>query len=75
MSRIEGRRIEFQDGTQAEVDAIVFGTGFDLHLPFLGEDLRRSLGARARKRIEESLNWDIEKRELLKAYEAALQDR
>jgi glycosyltransferase involved in cell wall biosynthesis len=37
------------------------------------EDLRRTLGARARKRIEESLNWDIEKRELLKAYETALE--
>jgi glycosyltransferase involved in cell wall biosynthesis len=36
------------------------------------EDLRRTLGARARKRIEEKLNWDIEKRELLKAYETAL---
>ena len=39
------------------------------------EDLRRTLGARARKRIEESLNWDIEKQELLKAYERALDDR
>ncbi len=38
------------------------------------EDLRHTLGARARKRIEESLNWDIEKRELLKAYETALGD-
>jgi hypothetical protein len=27
------------------------------------------------KGIEESLNWDIEKRELLKAYETALEDR
>ena len=39
------------------------------------EDLRRTLGARGRKRIEESLNWDIEKRVLLKAYETALDDR
>ncbi|MGA8186119.1 MAG: glycosyltransferase family 4 protein [Terriglobia bacterium] len=39
------------------------------------EDLRRTLGARARKRIEESLNWGIEKRALLKAYETALGDR
>jgi glycosyltransferase involved in cell wall biosynthesis len=39
------------------------------------EELRRTLGARARKRIEESLNWEIEKRELLKAYETALDDR
>lgn len=39
------------------------------------EGLRHTLGARARKRIEESLNWEIEKRELLKAYETALGDR
>jgi glycosyltransferase involved in cell wall biosynthesis len=39
------------------------------------EDLRRSLGARARKRIEESLNWDIEKQQLLKAYKTALRDQ
>ena len=38
------------------------------------EDLRRTLGARAHRRIEEKLNWDIEKRELLKAYETALGD-
>lgn len=38
------------------------------------EELRRTLGARARKRIEEKLNWDIEKQELLKAYETALED-
>jgi glycosyltransferase involved in cell wall biosynthesis len=38
------------------------------------EDLRRNLGTRARKRIEEGLNWDIEKRELLKAYETSLGD-
>ena len=38
------------------------------------EELRRTLGTRGRKRIEESLNWDAEKRELLKAYETALGD-
>jgi len=38
------------------------------------EELRQTLGSRGRKRIEESLNWDIEKRQLLKAYETALED-
>ena len=38
------------------------------------ENLRRTLGACGRKRIEKSLNWNIEKRELLKAYETALRD-
>jgi glycosyltransferase involved in cell wall biosynthesis len=36
------------------------------------EPLRRQLGERGRKRIEESLNWEMEKRSLLAAYEAAL---
>jgi glycosyltransferase involved in cell wall biosynthesis len=36
------------------------------------ESLRAELGARGRKRIEEKLNWDNEKRALLEAYAAAL---
>lgn len=38
------------------------------------EELRRTLGARARKRIEEGLNWETEKCALLKAYKTALSD-
>ena len=37
------------------------------------ESLCKELGARARKRIENQLNWDIEKRALLEAYAMALQ--
>ena len=36
------------------------------------ESLRAELGARGRKRIEEKLNWDNEKRALLEAYATAL---
>jgi glycosyltransferase involved in cell wall biosynthesis len=36
------------------------------------ESMRTELGARGRKRIEEKLNWDNEKRALLAAYAAAL---
>jgi glycosyltransferase involved in cell wall biosynthesis len=36
------------------------------------DSLRAELGARARRRIEESLNWETEKRALLDAYAAAL---
>ncbi len=36
------------------------------------ENLRTELGARARKRIEEKLNWNSEKRALLEAYTTAL---
>jgi glycosyltransferase involved in cell wall biosynthesis len=38
------------------------------------ESLRAELGARGRKRIEESLNWGVEKRALLEAYATALKD-
>jgi glycosyltransferase involved in cell wall biosynthesis len=36
------------------------------------EPLRRELGARGRQRIEEKLNWEIEKQSLLAAYQLAL---
>jgi glycosyltransferase involved in cell wall biosynthesis len=36
-------------------------------------ELRRQLGACGRKRVEESLNWDSEKKTLLKAYSAVLE--
>ncbi len=36
------------------------------------EPLRRQLGEIGRKRIEETLNWEIEKKSLLAAYDAAL---
>jgi glycosyltransferase involved in cell wall biosynthesis len=39
------------------------------------ESLRKELGARARKRIEDELNWDNEKRALLEAYATALARR
>ncbi len=32
--------VTFADGNAEEFDGIVFGTGFDLHLPFLSEDIR-----------------------------------
>jgi len=37
------------------------------------ESLRKELGARARKRIEDELNWENEKQALFEAYAAALQ--
>ena len=35
--------------------------------------MRKQIGSRGRQRIEERLNWDVEKKELLKAYQAALE--
>ncbi len=37
------------------------------------EPLRSQLGAHGRKRIEDGVNWSVDKQVLLKAYEAALQ--
>lgn len=43
MERIDGQTVHFTDGTSNVVDAIIFGTGFHLNLPFLSEDIRRTL--------------------------------
>jgi len=41
---VDGQLVRFSDGSAAEFDAIVFGTGFDVHLPFLAADIRDTLG-------------------------------
>ena len=43
MTGIDGRTVRFADGSSEEVDAVIFGTGYDLDLPFLSEDIRRTL--------------------------------
>ncbi|HVN32831.1 MAG TPA: NAD(P)-binding domain-containing protein [Thermoanaerobaculaceae bacterium] len=40
---IAGRTVRFADGTQEEVDAILLGTGYEVDLPFLCEEVRRAL--------------------------------
>jgi glycosyltransferase involved in cell wall biosynthesis len=37
------------------------------------EALRKELGARGRSRVENVLNWDVERQKLLRAYNKALQ--
>jgi hypothetical protein len=44
MTGVEDRLVRFADGHAAEFDAILFGTGFDLHLPFLAPEIRATLG-------------------------------
>jgi dimethylaniline monooxygenase (N-oxide forming) len=41
---VRDRSIRFSDGTSVEVDTLIFGTGFDLELPFLAEEHARALG-------------------------------
>jgi hypothetical protein len=45
LTEVRGQRVSFQDGTSEEVDAIILSTGYDLHLPFLSDELRQTLGA------------------------------
>jgi cation diffusion facilitator CzcD-associated flavoprotein CzcO len=41
---IDGRFVRFADGSVDQFDAIVFCTGYQLHLPFFDADLQRVLG-------------------------------
>lgn len=43
IENINGRSVRFSDGTTIEVDALIFGTGFDLDLPFLADEQRKLL--------------------------------
>ena len=43
MRRVEGDRIEFADGAALPFDAIVWGTGFELRIPFLSDEIRQVL--------------------------------
>lgn len=43
MTSVAGRTVTFSDGHAEEFDGILFGTGFELSLPFLSDDVRRVL--------------------------------
>jgi hypothetical protein len=40
---VNGRKVRFLDGSAEDFDGILFGTGYYLDLPFLSDDLRRTL--------------------------------
>jgi thioredoxin reductase len=42
---IDGQQVTFEDGTIEETDAIIFGTGFRLDLPFLAARIAQFIGA------------------------------
>src|SRR6478752_7024340 len=44
MSSVSGSTVTFTDGRAEEFDGIVLGTGFELSLPFLADDVRTVLG-------------------------------
>jgi hypothetical protein len=43
LESVDGQTVHFHDGRSESFDAIVFGTGYDLHLPFLSEEIRQTL--------------------------------
>jgi dimethylaniline monooxygenase (N-oxide forming) len=43
IDKIAGQTVQFTDGTSEEFDTIVFGTGFNLSLPFLSPEISRGL--------------------------------
>jgi hypothetical protein len=43
IERVDGQTVHFTDGTSGEFDVILFGTGFEIDLPFLGDDVRHVL--------------------------------
>jgi hypothetical protein len=52
---IDGQTVHFSDGSVEHVDGLIFGTGYELSLPFLSERLRSTLGVDA-SHIELYLN-------------------
>jgi len=38
-----GNFVRFADGSEVEADAIIVGTGFDLHLPFLSQEIAQTV--------------------------------
>lgn len=44
---IDAQRVTFEDGTKDDFDALIFCTGYELSLPFLSEDVRRTLAVDA----------------------------
>ena len=44
---VDGRTVTFEDGTSEDFDGILFGTGFTLDLPSLGQTIRDALGTDA----------------------------
>ncbi len=43
MTGVAGTTVAFADGSAEDVDGILFGTGFRIHLPFLSDELRATL--------------------------------
>jgi cation diffusion facilitator CzcD-associated flavoprotein CzcO len=43
INSVEGQTVTFADGSREDFDGLIFGTGFDLNLPFFSHDMRQRL--------------------------------
>jgi dimethylaniline monooxygenase (N-oxide forming) len=43
LTSVDGQRVTFTDGSADEFDGILFGTGFEISMPFLSEEIRRTI--------------------------------
>ncbi|HKV21605.1 MAG TPA: FAD-dependent oxidoreductase [Mycobacterium sp.] len=43
LASVDGRRVTFTDGSSDDFDGILFGTGFEIDLPYLSEEIRTIL--------------------------------
>ncbi|MDH0126830.1 FAD-dependent oxidoreductase [Brucella intermedia GD04153] len=51
VAEIKGRTVVFTDGTEIEADAIIIATGFDLNLPYISDEIARTINL-STKRME-----------------------
>ncbi|WP_306258849.1 NAD(P)/FAD-dependent oxidoreductase [Pararhizobium sp. IMCC21322] len=43
ISKVDGKTVTFADGQEVEADAIILGTGFELNLPFLSDEIAETI--------------------------------
>jgi len=43
LMNVSGQRITFADGSTEDMDAVIFGTGFQLSVPYFDDEIRRTL--------------------------------
>ena len=43
IAAVDGTTVTFTDGSSVEADALIFGTGFDLNLPFLDDSIKETV--------------------------------
>eukprot|EP00977_Amphora_coffeiformis_P005954 scaffold1267_cov171-Amphora_coffeaeformis.AAC.30 len=55
IEKVEGKNITFSDGTRDEFDVVICGTGYNMSIPFLPQDIQDKyvyIGANGKKQLE-----------------------